>query len=134
MEFTARVIGGSRRGRSLGFPTINLDLRSIPEDIKHGIYAGYATFSEEPRAKKPMSQEANEPHPAAIHYGPRLFHDEGLSFEVHIINQEVPGVPKEVTVTMVERLRDVRNFPDEQALEEQIRVDIERARAILCEP
>lgn len=69
-----------------------------------------------------------------MHYGPRpVFHDTE-SCEVHLIDASPTRVPVEVTVETVARLRDVRDFPTVEALQEQMDRDIEEARAILQAP
>lgn len=118
--FNAHVVQGSGKGSAQGFPTLNLDLTDIPADIDEGIYAGRVIVEGKEFA-------------AAIHYGPRLVHGLGTSFEAHLL--EVFGISYQVlgmvTVELVERLRDVRNFESQQELKKQIERDIDKTKEIL---
>ncbi len=113
ISFTARTIRGSGRGRDLGVPTINLDLRDISKDLKEGIYACFV-----------------QGLPAVMHYGPRPVFRDTPSCEIHLLDADIHSPPPEVTVEIVTRLRDVRDFPSEEALKAQIDLDIDKARRI----
>jgi len=120
-HFTARVVRGAGRGRTIGSPTLNLDLQAVPDTLKPGIYACFASWGR----TRTM---------AAMHFGPRpVFHD-SLACEVHVIGKKILRAPQEITVEVAERLRDIRNFPSIEALQEQISLDIAQARAILKLP
>ena len=120
MVFTARVIGGAGRGKELGTPTLNLDLRDVPGDMKEGIYA---CFVQLPATSYRL--------PAVMHHGPRPVFEDTVSCEVHLLDTELPAPPKSVTVTLVERIRDVMDFASQDALKAEIARDIEKCRAIL---
>lgn len=114
MEFTASTITGAGRGKGLGTPTINLNLDQVPDELHEGIYACIA----------------NDQH-AVMHYGPRPVFNDTLSCEIHLLDT-IPSVDlEEVSVSVLERIRDVRNFPDAEALKEEITKDIRRAREII---
>ncbi|HAI98567.1 TPA: hypothetical protein DCL30_03460 [Candidatus Peribacteria bacterium] len=119
-RFTARIVPGTGRGKRMGVPTFNLDLPSVPADLSEGIYAAYASLD-------------GQRLPAVVHYGPRLFHGESTSFEVHLLDSPPPPASS-LTVEMVERLRSVRSFATEEALKAQIAMDMAQARAILAQP
>lgn len=126
--FTARVVSGAGRGKGLGVPTLNLHLDDVPLELREGIYAGWielrAMSGEQPKAQNPKLK-------AAIHYGPRPVFKDSKTFEAHLIGAKLPSPPAAVTVTLTERIRDVRDFPSAEALTEEIARDIERCRAIL---
>ena len=118
--FTAHIVKGSGKGSAQGFPTVNLDLTDIPPDIGEGIYAGRVAVE-------------GKIFPAAIHYGARPVHGLPKSFEAHLL--EVSGISYQVlgtvTVELVERLREVKNFESEEELKEQIGRDIDRTKEVL---
>jgi riboflavin kinase/FMN adenylyltransferase len=118
LSFTAPLIKGSGRGKSLGVATMNLDLKDVPKDLSEGIYACFA-LSDGKRYK------------AAMHYGPRPVFKDTPSCEVHLIDEMIKTAPKDVTVIVIERLRDIADFPSKEALMAQIADDIARARGIL---
>ncbi|MDD5623437.1 MAG: riboflavin kinase [Candidatus Peribacteraceae bacterium] len=121
LRFSAPVIKGAGRGRIIGSPTVNLALTSVPAKLPFGIFACGASFDA-------------HTHPAVLHYGPRPVFREGVSCEVHFLDGDIEHAPETLTVTVVKRLRDIRNFPSPEALQKQIAIDVAEARAILTAP
>ena len=123
LSFTARIIRGAGRGKRLGVPTINLDLGPIPDELPEGIYAVRVRFGEEEQFLE-----------AVMHFGPRPVFQDSRSCEVHLLTgkSQIPN-PKSQTLTVevVKRLRDVRNFEDAGALKEQMAKDIAEAIFLL---
>lgn len=119
IRFTAPVITGSGRGKSLGFPTINVDPNAVPESMKPGMFACRAAFD-------------GETYDAVLHYGVRPTFNDSLSCEVHIFDQDIAVAPKKMTIEVVEKLRDIQAFASAQELQKQIQRDIERSRGILA--
>lgn len=73
---SGKVVPGERVGRTIGFPTANLDTRLTAQELIPGVYAGYCFVGSE---KKPVS--------ALIYFGPRLIFGELTNnFEVHLLN------------------------------------------------
>ncbi len=118
LRLKAGTIRGDSRGRTLGYPTINLDLKDVPESLQHGIYACW-------------SEVDGKRYRAAVHYGPRPVFNAGIAFEVHLLDSVLDSLPPAVTVDVVERLRDVKNFDDAESLKAAIADDVTRTRAIL---
>lgn len=123
MQFTADVITGSGNGKKLGFPTVNLNTSSVPEDLCEGVYACFARLG-----------NYGLRLPAAMHYGARPTLGDTRSCEVHVIDHAVEFPPRTVTVDVVEKLRDVQNFGSKEALIAQLKQDIAHARTVLCVP
>ena len=117
------VVRGDQRGRTLGFPTANLEVRGgggggklIPSA---GIYAVRGTV---------RSGTFN----GALHLGPRpTFRGSPPTIELHLLGFEEDIYGEEVRVDFVKYLREVRPFETIQALVEQMRQDVERAREVL---
>jgi FAD synthase len=130
-SFTARTITGSGRGRLLGTPTINLDLRDVPLEFQHGIYAcRVAVASRQPACRTGRSPVASTLS-AVLHYGPRPVFDDSVACEVHILDERLNAKPAKITVTVVQRIRDVENFAGAEKLKEKIAEDILKSREIL---
>lgn len=119
ITFTASAITGAGRGKQYGIPTININLAAVPEHLEEGIYACFMELSDGIK------------HPGAMHYGPRPVFNDSRACEVHLIDTVVPSLPNAVTVTVVQRLRDIRDFPTVEDLKAQIVEDIAQCRAIL---
>ncbi len=113
------VITGHRRGRTLGFPTANLDLAlglALPGD---GIYATWAIID-------------GERFPSATSIGVRPTFDltERL-VEVFIIDFDDDIYGKRMDVEFVTKVRDQETFSGVDALIEQMDRDVENCRAVL---
>jgi riboflavin kinase/FMN adenylyltransferase len=117
------VVGhGARRGRLLGFPTINVAQpppRKLLPPI--GVYAV--------RAQTPAGAFAG-----MMNLGPRpTFADAELTLEVHLFDAAVDLYGATVKVEFVRRLRDTQAFADVGALVHQLERDAEQARRALTE-
>ena len=114
-----RVAHGHKRGRTIGFPTMNVALlrRSTP---LRGVFAVQ------------VRGLSDEPLPGVANIGnrPTLAGDNRFLLEVHLFDfaDEVYG--RQVEVDFVERIRDEHKFESFDALREQIRRDVQRAREI----
>lgn len=99
--FSAKVIAGQGKGRSIGLPTANLDKNDL--DIPHGIYA--VTVSLEGKTYQGL-----------MHFGFKDIFDEAVSLEVLIkdFSQDIYG--QTLTVTVVEKIREVQKFAGKDEL------------------
>ncbi len=112
------VVGGDRRGRTLGYPTANL----VPDDELvcpgHGVYAAFANGM-----------------PAAVNVGvrPTFETGRGVLIEAHVIDEEVELYGKPLRLAFVARLRGEKRFDTVEDLVEQMDRDVEQARRICAE-
>ncbi len=113
--FEGKVVEGDRRGRELGVPTANI----VPDDALvtpgHGVYAAWA-----------------HGHPAAVNVGvrPTFQTGRGLLVEAYLIDFEGDLYGETLRIAFVERMRGEKRFETVDALVEQMRRDIDRAREI----
>jgi riboflavin kinase/FMN adenylyltransferase len=124
-----RVVQGDQRGRTLGFPTANLE----PENEilpGAGVYAGRSLFIDE------GSPERGVELPAVINIGTRpTFEGDGrMHTEAHLIDFKGDVYGRRVEMSFLTRLREERRFSDVDALREQIASDVGAARKILGLP
>lgn len=125
-----RVTRGDGRGRTLGFPTANVDGDGgfIPAA---GVYAAALTVWDS------RSQHHGKCLPAVCNVGPRPTFDADTPaqarVEVHALDVNLGEdlYDRDVEVAFVARLRDARKFPDIAALTAQIGWDIANARPLL---
>lgn len=114
-----RVVSGDRRGRALGYPTINIAppaQRILPRD---GIYATWATV-------------AGKRHAAATSLGVRPTFGAGeRTLEAFLLDFSGDLYGAEAEIAFVERLRDELRFESAEALVAQIAMDVERTRKAL---
>ncbi len=114
---TGRVIQGDRIGRTLGYPTANLD---IPADsVSDGVYACWVTCEGDEQRKKGIAV-------AGV-----LGKDGRKKFEVYIIGFQRDIYGKVVQVDIVEKIRDIVALaPDDPALADLIQRDVQRVQGI----
>ena len=112
------VCAGSSRGKSLGFPTANLQIGDeIAADVVPGVYAAGVEWDDGPR------------YSAVVNVGCRPTFEEGkLTFEVHVLDFTGNLYGKELDVTLAMRIRNEKRFEHVDALVVQIQKDIEQAR------
>lgn len=118
------VVEGDRRGRTLGFPTVNL----APENEvlpAVGVYAGHVQV---------LGRTEAEDMPAVINVGrrPTVKPNDPVVVEAHVIDWAGDLYGERVEVQFLHRLRDERRFPDVEALRHQIARDRDIARARLA--
>lgn len=119
-----RVVKGDQRGRTLGFPTLNLDPESeiLPA---HGVYAGRVRFLDGPGAGAAWLAVVN------VGRRPTFAADDPALAEAHLLDFEGEAYGRRIELAFEHRLRDERRFPGPDALREQIARDVEAGRAWL---
>ncbi len=112
------IVEGQRRGRGLGWPTINLEpeQNAIPA---RGVYVSEVRFDGESEWRGSVTNIGVRPTVTAGV-------DEVVESHLLDFSREVYGMRAEVA--FVDRLRDERTFPDVDALVHQITQDVEAAR------
>jgi len=114
------VVAGDGRGRTIGVPTANLELRHKVRPPR-GVYA-----------VRVETGAGQWPGVANIGVRPTVKQDGAEGVEVHLIGY--PGdalYGREIEVQFVARLRDERKFADVGALTKQIQADVEAAARVL---
>ncbi len=119
-----RVVGGDRRGRTIGFPTANVSLDQLIEpalgvyavlvevfDGDHqGVYEGVANLGRRP-----------------------TFGHSDVVLEAHLFDFEGDLYDCRISVALIAFLRPERKFPGLEALKTQIAVDLDAARIGLAD-
>ncbi|MBN1606345.1 MAG: bifunctional riboflavin kinase/FAD synthetase [Polyangiaceae bacterium] len=114
-----RIVPGDGRGRTLGFPTANLD--QIPEALPaHGVYAGSAKLVDELGTEAYLGA-------AAVNVGVRpTFDGQRPGVEVHVVGFGGDLYGQSLCVEFWARLREERRFAGRAELVRQIELDIEQ--------
>jgi riboflavin kinase/FMN adenylyltransferase len=126
------VIIGAQRGRTIGFPTANIEIpleRAIPAN---GVYAAWARLRLESQPSRGLKVER---HRAVVNIGIRPTFDNGArTIEAHLLdfNRDIYG--QRLTLDFVAHLRPEQRFEGVDALVTQISRDVERARELLHLP
>jgi riboflavin kinase / FMN adenylyltransferase len=115
-----RVIPGAQRGRTIGFPTLNLGppppRKLLPPE---GVYAVRA-------------QTARGPVGGMMNLGPRpTFGDSVTSLEAHLFDTDGDFYGANVRIDFVARLRETRKFGSVEQLTAQLQLDERDARNAL---
>jgi riboflavin kinase/FMN adenylyltransferase len=124
-----RVVHGHARGRTIGFPTANLQPEQPYVIPRTGVYAVTAEIGGEDGS--PASR-----YGAVLNIGYRPTFElpsGGLSLEAHLFDFDGDLYGRELTLTFREYLRDERKFASVDELVGQIRKDAERAKDALKE-
>ncbi len=109
-----KVVPSSQRGRTLGFPTANLD--ADPGAIEDGVYLAYAKFSQACLS-------------ALLFVGPAVtFGETERKVEVYLLGRQVPVYGDQVGIEAVKKLRDNRKFGSAEELVAQMQNDSRQAR------
>lgn len=113
------VIHGDKRGRTIGFPTANLEVPREKLLPAYGVYACWACLGD-------------QRIPAVVNIGQRpTFDPPKLMIEAHLFDWEGDIYGEQLAVSLVRRIRGEQAFPSVQALIGQITADCEQARAML---
>ncbi len=120
-SITGDIVEGSRLGREIGFPTANIEPHheAIPPN---GIYAVRVDVA-----------GARKNGTLNIGVRPTVTEGKRRTIEVHIMDFYQDIYNEEIEVTFVEKLRDEKKFPSLDALTDQIKKDVEKARRVLVE-
>ncbi|MDQ0193442.1 bifunctional riboflavin kinase/FAD synthetase [Paenibacillus wynnii] len=117
------VVHGEKRGRTIGFPTANLQLEDRFVIPAKGVYAVRAFYN-------------NQVLPGVMNVGVKPTFHEGEtkpSFEVHLFDFNGDLYDLQLTVELVSYIRPERKFDSIQALIQQIGADAETAKRILLD-
>lgn len=119
-NLSGRIVSGDRRGRTLGFPTANLDVnaeQALPGD---GVYVTIAHVG-------------HELIPSITNIGVRpTFGGGKRAIETYLLDYQGELLGRRLRLDLLDKLRDEKRFNTAEELKAQIESDIKRARAILA--
>ncbi|QDU33871.1 Riboflavin kinase [Poriferisphaera corsica] len=117
--FESVVVQGEKVGRTIGFPTINLDLELLKDHQipKLGVYSGRATF------------QNSGSYAAAISIGIKpTFGIKQLCIEAHLLDCNKDLYSQQVQLEFHQWIRDQYPFPSIQHLKAQLKRDVQQIR------
>ncbi|MFW6118606.1 MAG: bifunctional riboflavin kinase/FAD synthetase [Chloroflexota bacterium] len=118
-QLGGKVITSNKRGRILGFPTANLDIRPQQALPGNGIYATIA-------------QVDGKQFPSATNIGIRPTFGEGeKTVETHLLDYKGDLYGKDIRLEFVQKLRDEQRFSSSEDLKAQIERDVREVEAIM---
>jgi riboflavin kinase/FMN adenylyltransferase len=114
-----KVITSDKRGRVLGFPTANLDMKPEQASPDNGIYATITHID-------------GKQFPSATNIGTRPTFGGGKKLvETHLLNYQGSLYDKDIRVEFVQKLRDEKRFASSEELKTQIKKDVRKVEAVL---
>ena len=117
---TGTVVPGDQRGRTIGFPTANVDPE--PELLPSaGVYATRVVWDGQPVGLPSVCNIGRRP----------TFGGGDVTVEVHVLDFEGDLYGRRLRVELVGRLREERRFDGRGALVAQLHQDVASARAVL---
>jgi len=122
-EVRGVVTAGDRRGTQIGFPTANIPVPNMMAWPADAVYGGWCR------------RENGDVYPCAINIGRRptfYEHAEQSLLEVHVIDFDGDLYGEQVDVSFVEFLRSERKFNGIDQLIDQLKADVDDARALLA--
>lgn len=114
------VVHGDKRGRALGFPSVNIHPSKGTCLPKVGVYAGLVSFDKS-RKRSAIN----------IGYAPTFGGRKEICLEAYILDFTGELYGKEVEIEFRARLRDEIAFPDAKSLAEQIVKDAQKVRDMI---
>jgi riboflavin kinase/FMN adenylyltransferase len=113
-----QVLEGKRLGRTLGFPTLNIEVENEIEP-KHGVYV---TAVHIPSFERVFSAVTN------IGVRPTVYQNSLTTVESHLLDFTADVYGERIRLFFLQRLREERTFNSTTQLMTQIRLDVDRAR------
>ncbi len=113
------VIAGQKMGRTIGFPTANVDFWDEQLLPANGVYATYAWLGD-------------ERYLAATNVGVRpTVNGSAVSVEAHLLDFDVDIYGRTLRLEFIDRIRPEKKFDGLEALKAQIAADVAEVRTLL---
>ena len=116
------VVHGSHFGRTIGYPTANIEPPVDQVPLADGIYASYCYLPDEPEPRQAMTYVGTRP---TVNSGPR-------TIETNVLDYAGDLYGRRLRVDLVERLRPDAMFPTLDEMIEQLGRDEAQARNVLA--
>lgn len=111
-----KVVDGKHIGRTLGFPTANVDVPSLKALPAYGVYACWL-------------QDGDRSYPAVVNVGRHPTLPEGrVTVEANVLDADLQLYGKKVRLQFLQFLRSEQKFETVDALKTQITADVQHCR------
>ncbi len=121
--FSGEIVSGNKMGRTIGYPTANINVTETEKLIPHnGVYAVALHLEGENKPRHGMMNIGNRPTIA----------DTQLTIEAHIFDFSGDIYNQIITVQVHEWMRHEQKFPGLDALKHQLKTDEVMSRGILA--
>lgn len=116
-SFSGKVVAGERIGRTLGFPTANIDVDAAALGLEKGVYAADVRMEGQPETYRAMLNIGQRP----------TFTGKVCTIEAHLLDFSGDLYGQTLHVTLRRKLREERRFADVAALKAQLAEDAAQA-------
>ncbi|MDE7150327.1 MAG: riboflavin kinase [Bacteroidales bacterium] len=116
-SFSGKVVPGERIGRTLGFPTANIDADAAVLGLAKGVYAADVRIAGDERVYRAMLNIGSRP----------TFAGAVCTVEAHLLDFSGDLYGKVLHVDLRRKLREERRFPNAEALKRQLAEDAAHA-------
>ena len=110
---SGNVEKGRGVGKTLGFPTLNIEIPEEKAPLKQGVYVTLVDYGKYQLTS--LTNYGNAP----------TFSSDKVLLETHILDGEYDLYDKEVKIEFIRYLREIKKFNDTQELKEQIEKDVQ---------
>lgn len=112
MWYSSQVFKGDQSGRTIGFPTINLDPSVIPQHMQQGVYAA-------------IVKHQGKQYIGALYLGPRLVVGETKTvLEIHLLDFDKEIYGENVSFQIKDFVRGILDFASFDEMKQQLQKDI----------
>ena len=112
--YESDIFKGDQTGRTINFPTVNLDATILSPDFKQGIYAASVIYN-------------NQVFKGALYFGPRLVMDETKNvLEIFIVDFDKEIYGESIKFQIKDFIRGIQNFSSLEEMKIQLKKDVEQ--------
>ncbi|NBR07898.1 MAG: bifunctional riboflavin kinase/FAD synthetase [Planctomycetes bacterium] len=112
-----KVVSGAKRGRTIGFPTANLEKIETLLPM-NGVYAAFCSIG-------------SKTHATAVNIGSNpTFSESSQKVEAHLLDFDGDLYDQDIEIHFLEKIRPVKTFTDKNSLIQQIDRDIKQTRLL----
>lgn len=129
-RLVGETVKGRGIGRTLGFPTANIDpiKQIIPAE---GVYAGFVAVAD--TLEEAAQSEAKRPAAISIGRAKTFLSDHPLLLEAHILQKDVEDLSgKWLAIDFIDNIRSQKRFDNHELLKDQISKDCKKAKKLLA--
>lgn len=122
IKISGKVTHGEEVGRTIGFPTANLDIKIDPNELKMGIYFGECKVK-------------SKTYYCLAYFGPRhIFGEPHNNFEVYLYDFKGDLYGEELTITLTQFMRKPVKTKSLEELKKLIEEDKEAGEKLFTKP
>ncbi|HET9947203.1 MAG TPA: riboflavin kinase [Patescibacteria group bacterium] len=117
--YNASVLHGNKLGKTIGYPTLNLDETILPKNKKQGVYACLVTYK-------------SKIYTGALYLGPRsVLGETKRVLEIHLLHFSEDIYNETVSFCLKHFIRGLISLSSLPELQKQLKIDIQQVKEAL---